>query len=622
MMRWAALAAACTVAACEHGGVNRLITIDGDTLIFNISLGPLAAGASGMPAGTRAVSRYVFVSFDSAVADAFGRSSTNPPNFMPYPCYSATAPLIVTSGQLSATYQSPNRYLPALPYQVSMRDVCAGLGHSTNLIAQPGHPGNGGGNTVWEFWFDFTGALPGTRYIMGLARYAVQVRGALDVAEMLLTGTVTQPDSLVFIAGDFSPGGKKTRDAFTTSCTSANVIHAVNRANPHFLGSDAASGGGAVDLDQTVCARAGEVWGNLGTLQSPVPQNGDIFATGRPDFGANQYNFFVIWEALPDSTPNYAKPVYRSQIGPLLTPTGAVIKNSYGPFPTAAMTQAQLAVVPGGISRPESVTVTMTDLAPLANATYQVWFTKAGTDSATVATGRFDRLVGGVVVDSSLSTTSFNGDTTTGSVFRFRVDYGPYDAQAGYSAVVLAIAPAGGGAALPSAQMMWADIRKAAGQAATPAAGLTFGTFDNGGAGKVPWAPNGSGEGGVAGLNLTLRARMLPRPPVGYHYRGYLRNTTDTLLPPLLDLGPLTSPFPEYADLTNADVDLSVSSTVNPRSIVEASVRHTAPDNSTLCNFDKLDVRLVPKTIQAGMLSPTLSLTGNNPFPNRSPRCQ
>lgn len=627
MMRWTPVAAILVAAACQHGDADRLITVNGDTLILNIAMTTQAAG--GLPTGTRSVNRYMLASFDTSIADAFSRATTNPPNYFPDPsCYGST-PLIRSSGPAKvATYQSPQRYLPAMPYRVTMEDGCGG-GQSVNLIAPKGHPGNGAGNQVWEFWYYFSGALASTRYVEGVARYAVQVRGALDISEMLLTGTITQPDSLVFRTGDFNPGGKKSRDRFTTSCTSVNVIHPVAGANPHLLGSDTTNGG-FVDLDQTVCAATGEAWSDLGTATSPVPKNNSTA------LGNNQYNFYVIWEALPDSTPNYAKPVFREQIGPLLTTTGQVVNNSYGPMPTAALVGTTLAILPGGNSVPDTVTLDLGKLARLASGSaYQVWFTKAGSDSAAKATGKVYKIVGGVAVDSQLNVSEFNPDTTSGATWRMRVDYASYAPLANFDAVLLTIASAGG-TTRPTAQPLWSILQRkvAGGPVPTLSATMPFGSFVNGDASGFRWAPSGGAAGGITGRDLIAQPVHLIRPPVGYYFNAYLRNGTTGAA---LDLGPLTGPYPDYSSLIDADVNATGS--VNQVEVVESFFRWTDPStivdttlagktnlgdfgsgrtvpatwNAEICGYDLVQVRLEPKTRASGVVAPTLALQANNP---------
>ena len=90
MMRWAPLAAVVAIAACEHGDVNQIVTLDGDTLILNISMSTQFGG--GVPTGTRSVNRFLATAFDTSFADAFSRATTTPANFRADPsgCYGST----------------------------------------------------------------------------------------------------------------------------------------------------------------------------------------------------------------------------------------------------------------------------------------------------------------------------------------------------------------------------------------------------------------------------------------------------------------------------------------------------------------------------------------------------
>ena len=616
MMRWAPLAAVVAIAACEHGDVNQIVTLDGDTLILNISMSTQFGG--GVPTGTRSVNRFLATAFDTSFADAFSRATTTPANFRADPsgCYGAT-PLVYFAPAKQATYTPPARYLPAIVTPARAFD--SGCGSATVFLVPGGHPGNGATNTVWEFWQDTDGLTPNTRYVMGLARYALQQRGALDIAELLLTGTVTTPDTLVFRAGDFVPAGRKNFPVFTTNCASANIVQPVAGANPHLLASDVSDATGILYMDQTACSNAASAWFNgLGNANSPAPANN---ATA---LGTRQYNFLVIWEALADSTPNYARPVYRVQIGPLLNAAGAVINNSFAPVPAVALTAAQQALLTGASSRPDSVTLTATNLPPLTGASYQFWFTKTGTDSVVLATGLFEKLVNNVVVTSTPGATTFNGDTAA-ATYRMKIDFGAYSTLAGFNSAVLAVAPAGAGTTtLPSVQLMWTGIsNKLAGQPApTLGSTLVFGNFDNGGAASARWAPAGLGAGGVFGRTLDVQVTHLLRPPVGTYYSAYLRNSTTGAV---TELGPITGPFPDYASLLDADVN--ATGTVNAVEIVLSAVHAEAQTLTDLCGFDRVDVRLEPKTRAAGPFtivqeaSRIIAVSGTSPYP-LLPRCQ
>src|SRR2546425_331343 len=83
--------------ACAHNDVVDVITRDGSNTILAIDL----ATAPALPGGTRTVVRYLALSFDTAVADAFGRSLTTAAGLIAAPgnqnCY-GTAPLVYEPG--------------------------------------------------------------------------------------------------------------------------------------------------------------------------------------------------------------------------------------------------------------------------------------------------------------------------------------------------------------------------------------------------------------------------------------------------------------------------------------------------------------------------------------------
>lgn len=604
--RWTPLAAILAAAACEHGDVNRLVTVDGDTVILRITLSP----GGGAPTGTRVVNRFLSTAFDTSLADAFGRSSNNPsmrgadPNGFGYTSGTRPQPVFFASGVRNSV---TDKYRPALISDSARATTFYNSPSPVAYIVQAAHPFNG---PFWEFWFNLDRLETGKRYTWGMARYAVQQNGALDIAERLLTGNVAAPDSLFFRAGDFTPGGYLGTTNYGEDCATSPA--AIAGANPYLLGSDVDAGG--IEWDVTICQ--GAVWStDFNQTNTPVPTN------RAGSLNTNQYNFLVVWEAADAAgNPDYTKPVLRVQIGPLITAAGQVINNAFAPLPSAGQTPAQLALLPGSTSRPDSVTITATNLPMLANASYQVWFTKAGFDSAALATGRFDRLVNNVIVDSNLSTNSFGGDTAA-ATYRMKIDFGNYSTLAGFTNVVLAIAPAGASTTtLPATQPIWATMagNKLPGAAAPPlAANMTFGNFDNGGAALARWAPAGTGVGGIAGRRIDVQVLHLLRPPVGFFYNAYLRNQGDTI--PLRDLGPITSPFPDYASLL--DADLTAGGTVNTVEIVESAVRVEAQSTTELCRYGTIEVRLEPRLKAAQTASTIIALTGDTRYPSLE-RCQ
>lgn len=633
MMRWTSVAAIVVGAACTTGDANKLITVGGDTIITNVVMTTAASG--GLPAGVRSANKWVYVSFDPTIADAFGRAGTNPPHFIidPNGFYGASVPSRLlyygAEGAAIDSFTPTNRLLPAV-LNIGQFSYGALYGRTNPItyIVPGGHAGNGSGNTSWEYWYVIRNLVNSQRYILGLVRYALQVRGALDHAELLLTGTVTQPDSLIFMAGDFTPGGNKGADNGDPADCGPDDGVPVDGANPYFVAGKtvgATSASRRIIIDQSVCN--GSVWTNgFSSANSPFPVNNKA-----P--GTNQYNFLVVWEALPDSTPNYDRPVWREQVAPMLTTTGLLLNNGYAPIPTVAMTPAQLINLPGGIGRPDTVKVSASNLAQLASGSvYQVWFTRTGFDSAAKATGTLYKIVDGVAVDSQLNVSEFNPDATSGATWRMVIDYNNYVGLAGFDAVFLGIAAAGGNTR-PLAQPLAVGVQKLGGQSGLSST-MTFGSFANGGAASFGWKASGLAAGGITGRDLAVQPTHLLRPPIGYFYNAYLRNSTSGAL---LDLGPITGPYPDYQSLTEADT--VVGGTVNTVEIVQSSVRWTDPStivdttltgrtnlgdfgagttvpatwNTTVCQYDQIQVRLDPKNRASGVTAPTVTLQGNNP---------
>ncbi|MBI1966733.1 MAG: hypothetical protein HYS40_01975 [Gemmatimonadetes bacterium] len=609
---------AAAVWACAHDDPATVIVRDGAEAIAIIDL--TTGGAGGFPGGTRVTNTFLLSGFDTAQVDAFARATVNPPDYRmnsAINCGFWTTPLIYPPGAAAvANYTAPARYLPAITGTARIIDI-SGCGTAVDYIVEGGNPGNG--FDAWEVWHEFDGLGPtGTRYVEGFVRYALQQRGALDVAELLQTGAVTQPDSLVFLAGDFNPAGRKARDAYVT-CASASVVRPTDGANPQLLGSDT-SRSGRVVLDQTACSDATSIWtSGWNSARAPVPQNNNTA------FKPNQYNFFVVWEALPDSTPNYAKPIYRYQMGPLLTTTGRVVNNGYGPIPKAALTASQLVLLPGGIGRADTVKFTANNLVPLqSGTTYQMWVVQAGTATAQRVNGRAIRLNGTTVVDT-VPDTEFNlTSAMTGA--RVEFDFDTASAVAAYDQAVLAIGAAGTGS-LPATQPMWALIIKPAGQAGAASVATTFGSF-NSGTGTVRFAAAGSGTGGVFGLEVREDVKRLRRPALGYFYEAWLLHSSDPTA--RLSLGTLRAPYPDQNTLlTDADVmtDLPLSGAELTRAAVRyvagnygefceiASIAGTPPDTTVAAKYDLLQVRLTPKTAVPGTLSPTIVLSGGAALP-------
>ncbi|HET7790539.1 MAG TPA: hypothetical protein VFK78_07050 [Gemmatimonadales bacterium] len=593
--------------ACSHDDpVLTPFSRDGNDTIAIVTL---AATGGGFPTG-----KYGSISaFDTSITDAFGRGTTNPPYFMADPkagvCYSSN-PLIYEPHKNVKTYVGPHMFLPALAYDVTLDDV--GCGDAVGYII-PASQGDDGG-AVWEIWHDWTTPAPdGTRYISGFVRYALVQRGALDPADVLLNGSVTANDSLVFMAGDFNPAGRKDDSQFHSSCTTSQHIP-TGGPNPILLGGGTSGGGGA-DIDQTICANgagADTNWANgLGAPNSPVPAN------NATRLGPNQYNFFVIWEALADSTPDYTKPVYRFQMGPLVDINGNVINNANAPIPTPpALTHNQLLALPGSApARPDSVWMVFSNVKHLASGAYQAWLVNS--DSGTAGMLAEFNPAAGATRDSIQI--PFKGTTVA-------------SAHA-WNNMVLAVQATAGASSLPArpSEPLWGKFvtPHAQGTTAYFAGNMRFGSFDNGAADSTAFLAGGTGTGGFFGLEFDQDLTRLPRPPLGYEYEGWLTSSSDTSK--YINTGVLRGPGPSYVSLAGADTMTALP--VSGNEVTEAIMRFTAGTYAAYCKigaidtvkvngvitsidttvaaiYDEASIRLAPKGGDAGSRSPAVVLSG------------
>ena len=593
------IALAVLAAGCEHDEVTELIARDGATTIPIIDLNTAAAG--GFPGGPFRINRYL-LSIDTSIADVFVRSSATPATFRAdvNAIYGAT-PLVYGPNAAVATFNPPTRLLPAIvpssgtAFARAYSAFAAPNNRAIAYIVSGDHPGNGASGS-WEFWYALQNLTSGTRYVMGLARYALQQRGSLDHAEILIKGTVAQPDSLVFRAGDFNPGGNKAADnGYINDCANPAEGQPVAGANPFLIGGEAASSG-AINIDHTICA--GATWDlTYATANSPVPPNNN---TG---LGANTYNFLVVWEALADSTPNYAKPVFRQQIGPLIDAAGNVINNSYAP-----MTAPSPPGVPAA-AQADTLALTVANLMPLTGSVYSVWLAERGTGTPVPAIGKVIRMN---PADTTSRDTLFGvsefATVAPRTTVRAEVDFAAY-ATVAYNAMVIAVGNAGA-ATIPQVQPVWVNMtaKKASGAPVPSLTGTaTFGTF-NGGTSSTLFGAAGTGTGGIYGTELREDIKRIPRPPLGYQYEAWLVSSTSAAAP--LSLGPILSPYPDLQPLTDADV--STDPPLSGVEITQAAVRYEATDVAFYCDWDRVQVRVVPKS-EAGSLPPTIVLSGTNP---------
>ncbi|MGD8866305.1 MAG: hypothetical protein PVI01_01720, partial [Gemmatimonadales bacterium] len=349
-----------SLGACNTEDENALIVYGPDSAVV---VAPLTAPAIPMPpGGTAAASELELISFNATALDAFGRTT---------PLFDRNTWPFYRSGYWRWGVNDPDGYdwdtgdvdmrLPALTKDVPMEDPWR------MYIATP-IAGFGEANE-YDIYGETCCLEPSTRYIAGFARMYLTVNGELDQTQVLLGQAVDQPDQLNFLGGH--PGGDPNRpaDIFNTG----DPYPAEADANPFIFGHITTFDDGYTYLDAVIsCLDASgvQIWICDTATQdySPVAANEQV----RSNFP--NYNYIVIWEANPDGTPNFDRPAIRKQLATDLSELGGPINNSYAPFPRAALSDAELALGTGGVSRPAEVTLMLDNLKELAGgAVYEVW---------------------------------------------------------------------------------------------------------------------------------------------------------------------------------------------------------------------------------------------------------
>ncbi|HWV56399.1 MAG TPA: anti-sigma factor, partial [Longimicrobiales bacterium] len=88
------------------------------------------------------------------------------------------------------------------------------------------------------------------------------------------------------------------------------------------------------------------------------------------------YNYILIipGQGTAEDPVPAGPPVLRAQVGPDIDDTGRVIDNALAPFPSAALTEAELAVTPGFRGVPNRIELTVQGLPELfGDAVYKAW---------------------------------------------------------------------------------------------------------------------------------------------------------------------------------------------------------------------------------------------------------
>jgi hypothetical protein len=577
---------------CARTDQNALIIVGTDSVV---TVAPLAIPGFGTePGGSATANALELVDFDPAALDAFGRSSLifsgqRFPNGYPY--WRSSGYWYVSSTSSSSTgrigYSGYDQRLPALTWPSTAGTECNGVttdcfDYNVQYFAIADAFGSAGAEW-WDIYGWFCCLAANQRVVLVLERNQLTVNGELDAAQVLLGQAVDQPDQLSWLGGSEAGDFTRPTDLFNTGAPYPNVIN----ANPYIVGYALADATGYVYLDAVVSsndATGAQVWMRTPTpnqATSPFSPNVSV----RWDFP--NYNYMTFYESNPDGSPDYSSPVARYQWGVDLSALGGPINNAYAPFPRAALSANELALGTGAISRPDSVTFSLNYIKELAGtAVYQVW--------AIDGTGAYTSLdfmytpPGGT---ASLAT-SFKGGVGTHTIM---LEY-PDDATHIVYSIEGAPTP---GPSPSTAQMLWASGLQPAGDSKSTSLDVMFGTFQE----SRTWAISGLGGGGLLGTQVRYLYDQLPRPPVGYKFVGWLASG-DTLFTRLADATYTTPPQDGYQELTNADVDQSISSLVQETMILESMTRICLTSGDTNCvdinDYDTFFLALEPK---AGMMT-------------------
>lgn len=621
----AASAVAALFAACQHGDP-----------VSNAG-GPTGAASlvSGSPSGALlpAGQSLVIVPFDSSVKDAFSRRGDaihsrfwNPDGDNGFWFWSNSQARNGTSARLDPRY-------PAI-----WDSSTAGVGGGLYLFA----PGSSEGD-YWEFYTGgFSNLKKNTLYTVVMTHERLKAAGQLDAAEKMLTGSVTQPDTLVLTGGhlDSIPLGPRASN-WTGDAPAGCASFPSATANPFIVAREESDASGSLALDKCWVGNGSDIY----TAANFNDQTKSIVGTDNDQpYGLPNYNYIEVWEG------DYGTGtlVLRLQIAQDLSPAGVAYNNAFPPFPAPKMSSGALAdkspfplptdvlaQLRGGQPTPISTTLTLENLQALSGgAVYTVWYYNPANQHAVKANGTYVRKSGGTTADSAADVSSFTGGpgTITFTAPSYLADVGSYSDTLKY---LIVTQESSAGATTPSAsRLLWAgewNLRPA-----LPAGGtLTFGNFDSG----TVFLPQGSATGGVlgdttsvlvtenvggkptqvlekqfVGSKIEMQFSGLMRPPVGYKYEGYLHNKTTGAL---TDLGGLYTPSGvslDSADVMGNSPYLSSSMIVSSKLVADVHDLGSGGVTDQICNYDRFELFLVPKS---GAVSSPISAIFNIALPDR-----
>lgn len=603
----AGIAIITTVGACEHGDpVSNAGGPLGQSSLFSGN-----PSASTLPKGSAAVAT-AFGGFTASVPDAFSRRNGA--------AGSATARRTQWYDNAAGGIRNSWTWRPVENDRNggSLRDPRRPLLQSTTASFTPYSSVYSGANLItprdegadyFELWvYEIGGLEPNAEYTLAFVRYSLQINGQLDQEEYILTGAVTQPDSLYIASGrrDSIPNESNWSGDSPEGCFNYPGPH----ANPFIISTrEPADGDGAYYPDKCWLPN-GFLYGQSDhdtPAKSPVGRSDDV------GYGAPSYNYLELWRGDFGS----GQPVMRVQIAQDIDRSGKTINNTYPPFPfpTGRTGNPRLMLVDeqpsfpigdaikaqlnGAIGLPTGVTLTLENLQELRDGSvYKVWYINPSNGAAAPATGLYRRVVGTDTVDQAADVSSFNGGE--GKIIFRDTDYNAPTSDS-LRFVVVSIEPSAGAATPGGSQPLWVGIFKI--PPGSAGGTMFFGDF-NSGTNSVRYNPQGIAEGGVIGgpqrsgdslffqgsvVNMTFR--QLTRPPEGYVYRAYLVKEADGELTPLGGLQGPDGRSLDDADTAPASANLTGSAIVFGK--VAYDVRSIAGDD--LCSYASFKLFLEPK---------------------------
>ncbi len=523
------------------------------------------------PAGPFTIDRVVLADVDTSVSDAFARATTQASDSATFFTCGGACP----AWEFAILNSTEDARLPALQDDDASGDVAitpdSVLGAAFVILT-------------------IDNLDPNTTYTFALERLGTTVNGGLDHSNQFLNDpsfgglqlTPDAPDELAALGG--SPGTTLGSNPFEVG---GFTTDADGSSGFNFFSFD---GGGANDIVET---------------NTPA------------GFDLPQYNYLVLYEgAIADGVP-----VMRSQYGVELDAGGDPVNNALGPFPTAALTAAEVLAAPGGAGRPDSLSVTFNNLEALVGgAVYEAWLVNPGTGSTALATGTYnlikivaerDPVTGEItstsdsLVSSTPGVSSFVGGNEEDG-FRHQLILsdatlagGAEDTVGLQTHLVLTIASASGGGTPADSRPLWLNYTD---QNSTPddlfddsfnfSGATSFGNFDIAdAAGSRIYNGEGGGLGGFRGDILSVDLEAMSRPPLGYEYAGWLVRLDGSAF----RLPDITGPPPELVSLVDADLDV-VDGLVTETGILEANFRVVARESGIdFKNFRAFVVTVEPK---------------------------